>query len=95
MTLTTAVSGFLLYIKLELKNSTRTFIRDNRESLVLVSTALAVTFFLVTVGYRGSELYLGWTFLGIAFGISKRSIGNKWIFGGLVFLLLSHALSVP
>ena len=95
MTLTTAVSGFLLYIKLELKNSTRNFIKENRDNLVLVSTALAVTFFLVTVGYRGSELYLGWTFLGIAFGISKRSIGNKWIFGGLVFLLLSHALSVP
>ena len=78
-----------------IKSSTRNFIKENRDNLVLVSTALAVTFFLVTVGYRGSELYLGWTFLGIAFGISKRSIGNKWIFGGLVFLLLSHALSVP
>jgi len=80
---------------LELKGSTRTFIRDNRETLVLACTALAITFFLVTRGFRGDELYLGWIFLGLAFGLSKRSIGNKWIFGGLVFLLLSHALSVP
>jgi hypothetical protein len=78
-----------------IKSSTRNFIKENRDSLVLVFTALAITFFLVTVGFRGSELYLGWIFLGLAFGISKRSIGNKWIFGGLVFLLLSHALSVP
>ena len=82
-------------IALELKGSTRNFIRENRETLVLSCTALAITFFLLTIGFRGNELYLGWILLGIAFGLSKRSIGNKWVFGGLVFLLLSHALSVP
>ena len=82
-------------IALELKGSTRNFIRENREALVLACTALAITFFLVTRGFRGDELYLGWIFLGLAFGLSKRSIGNKYIFGGLVFLLLSHVLSIP
>jgi hypothetical protein len=84
-----------LSLTLDSKGSTRNFIKENRETLVLACTALTITFFLVTRGFRGDELYLGWIFLGLAFGLSKKSIGNKWIFGGLVFLLLSHALAVP
>lgn len=82
-------------VVLDLKASTRSFISDNRDILVLSSTALAVTFFLVTRGFRGHELYLGWAFLGIAFGLSRKSIGNKWVFTGLLFLLGSQALAIP
>ena len=82
-------------LALDLKSSTRSFISDNRDTLVLASTALALTLFLVTRGFRGEELYQGWMSLGIAFGLSKRSIGNKWIFGGLIFLLASQILAIP
>ncbi len=69
--------------------------------------ALTLSFFVTTKGFRGLELYLGWILLACTFGLSigleaqfklisfKRSIGSKYVFFGLVFLLLSVYVAVP
>ena len=70
-------------------------LKKNKNLLVIFCIGLAVSFFLTTKGFRGTELILGWLILGIGFGLGKKSIGNRYIFVGLLFLLGSLYLAVP
>ena len=76
-------------------SSPKTFIRTHKTELIYALIGLAVTFFIITKGFRGTELGVGWVLLGIGFILSKKSIKNKLVFGGLLFLLGSVYLAVP
>ena len=70
-------------------------LKKNKNLLTIFCIALAVTLLLTTTGFICPELILGWLVLGIGFGLGKKSIGNKYIFAGLLFLLGSLYLAVP
>ncbi len=56
---------------------------------------LSVTFLIMTHGFRGTELGLGWVFLGLAVGLGKRVVGPRIVFIPILLLLLSVILAVP